>query len=77
MRGVFTCLLVIHTAGNILHITTPSRTGDFHPSMETKAPVAARPHMMRVKFWKMYVYACLCCHSSSVKVLPMCFAIQI
>ena len=53
MRGVFTCLLVIRTAGNILHITTPSRTGDFHPSMETKAPVAARPHMMRVKFWKM------------------------
>ena len=77
MRGVCRCLLMLPTVGNILHITTPPHTGDFHHSMETKAPVAARPHMMRVKFWKMYVYAYPCCHSSSVKVLPMCFAVQI
>ena len=59
MRGVFTCLLMIRTAGDIMRITTPLHTGDFHHSMETKPPVAARSHMMRVKFRKMYVYACL------------------
>ena len=53
MRGVFTCLLMIRTAGDIMRITTPLHTGDFHHSMETKPPVAARSHMMRVKFWKM------------------------
>ena len=57
MRGVCTCLLVLPTVGNILHITTPSHTGDFHHSMETKPPVAARSRMMRVKFWKIYVCA--------------------
>ena len=77
MRGVCTCLLVLPTVGNILHITTPSHTGDFHHSMETKAPMAVRSHMMRVKVWKMYVYVCLCCHSWSVKILPMCFAVQL
>ena len=34
-----------------------SHTGDFHHSVETKAPVAARQHMMRVKLWKIYVHA--------------------
>ena len=77
MRGVCRCLLMLPTVGNILHITTPPHTGDFHHSMETKAPMAARPHMMRVKVWKMYVYVCLCCLSSSVKILPMCFAVQL
>ena len=33
----------------------PLTIGDFHASMETKAPVAARSHMMRVKRWKIYM----------------------
>ena len=55
----------------------PLAIGDFHASMETKAPVAARQHMMRVKLCKIYVYMpCLRVLPLSVEMLTMCIAVQ-